>query len=234
MGRGEDQERRDVRSEQARAQIADQATNRVHGKDIQSVVNTEQEFQFRSVITRNAGEHAVDDGAPGGHEPRSRCDGDQTGDDAGAEAHGRPFLLQPIVEQTPGDAADTRCQVGDHGSHDGAHRSAQCRTSVEAEPTHPQEDGANDDLSDIMGPEVQLVSAVPAAFAEHQRVCQRSGARRDMHGCPTGEIKATHNGDPAVRVPRPTSNGIVDDGGPEEHENNTGEHAATLCDGANS
>jgi hypothetical protein len=36
-----------------------------------------------------------------------------------------------------------------------------------------------------------------------------------------------------VRVPCPACDGVVDNGGPDKHEDDAGEHAATLCDGTN-
>ena len=221
----------DVRGEQAGAQVTDQATDGVHREDIQCVIDAQQELQLRGVIARAAGQHTVDDRAPGGHVSGPGRDGHQPGHDTGAEPHRRPLPLEAIVEQTPRHSADARCQIGDHGSHDGAHRRTQRGPGVEAEPPDPQEDRADDDLGDVVRAEVELVGAVAPALAEHEGVRERRRAGGDVHGRAAGEVEAAHRRDPAGWVPRPAGDGVVDDRRPEQHEDDTGKHATALGDG---
>lgn len=53
-----------------------------------------------------------------------------------------------------------------------------------------------------------------------------------MHGGSAGEVEAAHVIDPARGVPGPAGDGVVDDGCPDEHVDDAGEHAAAFCDGA--
>lgn len=80
----------------------------------------------------------------------ARGDGDEPGDDPGAEPDGRPLPLQAIIKNAPGEAADSRRQIGIGGGHDSAHVGRQGRAGIEPEPTHPQKDGADDDVGDVM------------------------------------------------------------------------------------
>ena len=47
------------------------------------------------------------------------------------------------------------------------------------------------------------------------------------------KVKPTHLVRPAGWIPCPASDGIVDDGRPDEHEDHTREHASTLSNGTN-
>lgn len=50
-----------------------------------------------------------------------------------------------------------------------------------------------------------------------------------MHGSSTSEVEAAHFEGPASRVPGPACDRVVDYGGPDEHEDDAGEHAASVC-----
>lgn len=52
-----------------------------------------------------------------------------------------------------------------------------------------------------------------------------------MDGAAAGEVVVGQLGEPAVGVPGPVGDGVVDDGGPDEHEDDGGEHAAAVSDG---
>lgn len=53
-----------------------------------------------------------------------------------------------------------------------------------------------------------------------------------MDGAAAGEVVVGELGEPAVGVPGPVGDGIVDDGGPDEHEDDGGEHAAAISNSA--
>jgi len=83
-----------------------------------------------------------------------------------------------------------------------------------------------------MGAVVELVGAVAAALAEHQGVGQGGGAGGDMDGGSAGEVEAAELEDPAAGVPGPAGDRVIDDGGPDEHEDEGGQHTAALCGSA--
>ena len=72
--------------------------------------------------------------------------------------------------------------------------------------------------------------AVP--LPQSVRVSKSSSARSNMHRSAAGEIKTAHLRRPAVGVPGPAGDRVVDDGGPDEHEDDAGQHAAALGDGS--
>ena len=147
-----------VCGEEGGEDVADQTADGVLGEDIERVVDAQHELQLRGVVCACCANDAVDDGGPGGHEARAGCDGYKACYDAGAEAHGGPFALEAVVEHAPGDSADAGGEVGYDCGHHGSHVGCEGGTGVEAEPTDPEEDSADDDVCDIVGTIIELVS----------------------------------------------------------------------------
>lgn len=54
-----------------------------------------------------------------------------------------------------------------------------------------------------------------------------------MDGNSTSEVETVYLEYPACRIPCLACDGVVDDGGPDEHEDDAGKHAASLCGCAN-
>lgn len=202
------------------------------GKDVEGIVNANEELELSGKVTANSTDDTNDEASPRSDETRSRRNRNKSGNGARAEANGAPFLLQTIIEQDPSNTTDRRSQVGDETSHDGANVHAQGGTTVEAEPADPEEHGADDDVCDAVRAVGQAVVLVVAgALAEHDAVGEGAGARGDVDGAASGEVVRGELEEPAVGVPGPVGDGVVDDGGPDEHEDDGGEHAATVGDG---
>lgn len=79
---------------------------------------------------------------------------------------------------------------------------------------------------------LQYQLTVAATLAQHDGVRQSRRAGRDVHGGSASEVEAAHLGDPAGWVPGPAGDGVINDGGPDEHEDDAGQHAAALGDSA--
>ena len=199
-------------------------------KDIEGIVNANEELELGSVVAGNGTNNTKDKRSPGRDKARARSNGNKTSNNTRAEAHGRPLALQAVVEQTPGHTSDRCGKVSDNGGHDSAEVSRESRASIETEPSNPEEDCANDDMRDVVRAVVELVGSVTATLAQHQGVGQGSRSGSNVDGGTTGIVKTSEFVYPACRVPCPAGNGVVDDGAPDEHEDNTGEHAATLGD----
>lgn len=165
-----------VGSEESSEQVADQTANSVHGEDIESVIDFEKVLELGSVVAADTADNTEDNSRPGGNETGTRRDGNETGDDAGAEADSGPLAFETVVEETPGHATNGGSQVGNDGGHDGAKVGAERGSGVETEPAHPEEDGADDDVSNVVRAVVEFVSAVATTLAEHERVGESSSA----------------------------------------------------------
>lgn len=118
----------------------------------------------------------VDNGSPGWDETGTRSNGHKASNDTRAETNSGPLALKTVIENTPCNATNTGSQVSDNSGHNSAHVSSQSGTSVETEPSDPQEDGTDNNVRHVMWAVVQLVSAVTAALAQHNRVGERSAS----------------------------------------------------------
>lgn len=223
-----------VSSEEGGQDVTGHTANGVLGKDIQTVVNAKDKLELGGKVAHDSTDDTVDDSSPGGDETRGRGDGNEAGNGTRAEADSGPLLLQAVVEQAPGDTGDGGSQVGDQAGHDGAQVSSQGGTTVEAEPADPEEDGSEHDVGDVVGAVGQALGLVVAgALAEHERVGEGGGTGRDVDGGTTGKVETAELEGPAVGVPGPVGDGVVDDGGPDEDEDDAGQHATAVSSSTN-
>lgn len=222
-----------LRSEDAGADVTDHAADAVDGEDIESIVNTDEELELGSEVADDAANDAHDEGAPGGDEAGAGGDDDEAGDGTGAEANGGPLALEAEIEEDPGETAHRGGQVGVEAGDDGADVHGEGGAAVEAEPADPEEDGADDDVGDVVRPPGHAgVVAVAGALAEHEGVGEGGGAGGDVDGAAAGEVEGAQLVEPAVGVPGPVGDGVVDDGGPDEEEDERGKDATAVSDGA--
>lgn len=201
----------DLRSEEACEEVTNQTTNGVHGEDIERVIDVQQVLDLRGEVTGDSADDTEYDGGPRWYEARRRSDGDQASDDTRAETHSRPLTIESVIEQGPCDSASSSSGVRHEARHDGADVSSERRATVEAEPAHPQEDRAEDDVRYVMGTVWQACGgAVSGALPEHHGVGESSSAGGDVNRGSAGEIESAEEEGPAVRVPCPTGDGVVD------------------------
>lgn len=151
--------------EEAGEDIPDEASNSVLREDVEGIVNTKDELQLRRVVGSRGAQDAVDDGRPRGDVTTPRRNRDQPGHNTRAEPDRRPLLLESVVENTPRDASHRCRQVRDYSGHYSPQIRRQRRSSIEAEPTHPQEHRADNNMRDVVRPVIQLVRAVAASLA---------------------------------------------------------------------
>lgn len=162
---------RSLRGKEGSADVASNTTNSVDGKDIESVVDANQELELGGDVAYNTTDDAENDGSPGGNVTRAGSDGNETGNGTGAEADSGPLLLQAVVEKAPGDTTDRGGNVGDDAGHDGAQVSSEGRAAVEAEPANPQEHGSEDDVGHVVRSVRETGGlGVASSLAEHERV----------------------------------------------------------------
>lgn len=180
-----------VGGEETREQVAEETANAMYGEDVQGVIGTQVILELGGEIASNSRRQSIDDGRPGGDEARSRCHADQTADDARTEADSAPFLLEAVVDQTPSDAPDACGEVGHERSHDCSQVGTQCASRIEAKPADPEEDGADDNVGDIVRTVVECVRAMPFALAQNVTVGQRCSSTGDVHGSATSEVQTS-------------------------------------------
>jgi len=164
-----------IGSEETCQKISNQTANTVNGENIKSIVDVKQELELGGIIASNASDNAEDHSSPGGNETTARSDGDKSSNDTATEPDSRPFAFETVVEDAPSETPDAGGKVGDDRCHDGTEVSGQGGTSIEPEPTNPEENSADNNLSDVVRTVVELVSPMAATFSEHQGIGKRSG-----------------------------------------------------------
>jgi len=186
-----------VSSEESCKNVADETTNGVFSENIKSIIDTEDEFELGCVVSSCGTDNTIDNCRPGRDEAGPWRDSNKAGNDTGAETNSGPFALKTIIKDTPCDTSNAGSQVSNNSGHDSAHVGGKSRTSVESEPTNPEEDGSDDNVCHVVGAVVQLVGAVPSALAQHDGVCKSSRSGRNVHWGSTGKVKSTHLVDPS-------------------------------------
>ena len=88
---------RDLRSEEAGAEVTNKAADGVDGEDIKGVIDAEKEFDLSAVIACRTGSNTVDDSRPSGNVSGSRRDSHETSNNTRAESNSRPFLLKSVI-----------------------------------------------------------------------------------------------------------------------------------------
>ena len=64
----------------------------------------------------------------------------------------------------------------------------------------------------------EFLSTITGTFSEVDGDSQSSGTRRNVDGCSTSKVESTLDGRPSVRVPRHTRERVVNNGRPNESE----------------
>ena len=169
----------------------------------------------------------------GGNTNRCRGNSDKSTDDSGAETYCRPFAVQSVIEENPGDTASSSCRMRNKTRHNSPRIRRQRRTAIKAKPPNPEKHRAEYHMRNIMRAIRQSRrSRVPRATAQHQGVSERGSAGGNMHWCPAGEVEPAKDKGPPVGVPGPAGEGVVDERCPDEDEDDGGEHAAAVGGGA--
>lgn len=197
-------------------------------EDVHALIDAEP---FVDILDQGADDSS--DETNDSREPRrdvtsSGGDTDQTGDSAGASTHNRELaLVADEINSDPAEDTSGSCDVGIEGSEHGADSCVEGRTTIEAEPTEPDEDSAEEDEGGVVGLAVRLL-AVVLSLSENHGVGESSPAGGDMHRSSTSEIERRKVEEPAIGIPCPAGNRAVDDSRPQEAKHKRRHDTSTL------
>jgi hypothetical protein len=223
-----------IRSEETSQEVADDTTDTVLSEHIEALINAKDKLELGAKVASDGADNTEDNSSPRGNVTSARGDGNETGNDTGAEADSAPLALKAVVEKAPGEASNAGGDVGDDAGHDSAEVRGKSGTTVEAEPANPEENGSENDVGDVVGTVGETVNlAVAGALSEHQGVGESGGTGADVDWGTTGEIETAHDERPAIGVPGPVRNRVIDDGGPDEDEDDCGEDASAVSSATN-
>lgn len=132
------------------------------------------------------------------------------------------------VDEDPANGTGGGGSVGVEGGVHGADGAVEGGTTVEAEPSKPDEAGAEEDEGGVVRLVVHGVLATLGALAEDESVGEGGPAGGDVDGSSSGVVEGGEVEEPSVGVPGPACDRAVDDGAPAEAEDERGDDAATL------
>lgn len=208
--------------EETGKEATDHAANPVRSKDIESLINANEKLELGGKVTGDGGNRTDGKSSWGTDVASSRGDTDQTRNSTGAEANSGPFAFKPVVQEHPDQTTDRGRKVGDDTSLNSPQVGRKSGTTIEAEPTEPEENGADNNESSVVGLVGESFSAVASTLAEVQGDSKRGSTRRDVNGGPTSKVETAHDKRPAVGVPCPARERAVDEGEPAEEEDHNG------------
>lgn len=224
-----------VVGEESSEDVTNHTANTVSSEDVKSIVVTDKVLETSGEVAGSTTENAESDGGRSSNVTGSRSDGDQTRDGTGAEANSGPLPLEPPVPEHPGQGTDRSSDLGDHHSLDSPKVGTDGGTTVEAEPTEPEEDSSQDAVSDVVRAVSKLLGAVALTFAKEDGDGKSSGTGGDVDGCTTSKVKTAHLVGPAkTNVPCPVGDGAVDDGDEGESKDQDGSKTGTISESTTS
>lgn len=135
------------------------------------------------IIAHDTSDDTEQDASVRHEEPRSWSRSNQSRNNTRAKTDHRPLLCESEIKQDPGDSRERSSQVGVPARHYSPQVCAESGTAVEAEPSKPQENGAESDERDVVRAEVE--KHLFLAFAENQGVSEGAHARRNFDGSAT-------------------------------------------------
>ena len=138
--------------------------------------------------------------------------------------------MVPPFDERPGEACGRRGDMRRHEGVGGQFIRPQGAPRVEAEPPEPEERRAEDREGEVMRPEGLL--CVTAPLPQEKRQGQGRDPRTDMDDDPAGEIQRPEIAEPAPGSPDPVRQGIVDQGRPQDGEDEKGREFHPLREGA--
>ena len=158
--------------EDARKEGSDHATNTVKLEDIHALVDAQPLVDVLAQRADSACDEADEACNPRGDVTGRGGDADKTGDGARASTNKREVALgADVFDEGPAQYAKASGSVGVEYSHHRSDRSVEGRSTVEAEPSEPDEAGTDEDEGGIVGLVVDLVAFV-GALAEDEGVCE--------------------------------------------------------------
>ncbi len=203
--------------EKSRGDGAPGPANPMNTEGIQGVVVSQLPLdEGNGGIADHADAHADEDGVQRGNKAAGRGDGDQTGHGARDGAQNGRCTGKAPLDQGPGQSRRRCRRLGRHEGVGGQFIRPEGASRIEPEPAEPQERAAQDGERQVVRTERLFVVADP--FAQHQRHDQGGNARTHMDDDSAGKIEGAQLSHPAAHPPDPVGQRIIDQGGPEDRQ----------------
>ena len=139
-----------LRGKERCTNVTDKTTHSMDRENVECVITPQKVLQLGGIVACSTTDDTIDDSRPCGNIARARSNRDKSGYDSRTEANCGPLAFESVIDDAPSHATDTSSKVCDDGSHDSANVCTECRASIEAEPSYPQENSSNDNVGYIV------------------------------------------------------------------------------------
>jgi len=107
-------------SKETGQEISYHTTNTVDCKDIERIVNADEELEFGCIIANDTADDTEDDSRPRRDVSRCRRDGNKTSNGTRAPTDSGPFAFKAVIDQHPCKSTHRCSKIGDDASHNSA------------------------------------------------------------------------------------------------------------------
>ena len=192
------------------------------------VVDTHGVLQSGAQVGNDRRNDTDESGSGSTDESSSRGNGNKTGNGTSTKTDDGPFTLESEIHNHPGDGAGRSSQVCVENGKGSLHGSGETRSTVEPEPSDPEEDCTENDLGYVGWLENDTLGPVTSSVADKVRVGKTAGSGSDFNGHTSGVVEDTPFESPTVRRPDPMGQRVVDQRGPAKDEDHSGKQPASL------
>lgn len=159
-------------------------------EDIHSLVDVQPLVDVVTEGANDGGEETDDSGQPRANVTGSRSNTHKSSDDTLTGTNNtEATLVLDVVDEHPADGTSRGSRIGVESGQHGTDAAVQRRTAVEAEPSEVDENGAQEDKSNVVRLSVGLVTLGLLALSQCEGIGKGSPTRRDVDGTTTSEVK---------------------------------------------
>jgi hypothetical protein len=195
-----------------REESATHAANAVELEHFESIIDVKPLVDFLEQTNDDGGDESDRGCIPHGHITSSWGDADQARNSSLTGANDRELLsAENVVEDCP---AKNTSGCGEIRVPDGNHAADACiqsATTVESEPSKPDECCAKEHDRDVVG-FVNMFLAMTRTLAEDKCICKTCCTRGDVDGTAASEVESAESKQPSIGIPGPVGDRTVADG----------------------
>ena len=225
----------------------------VHGESFEGIIDAELEEELAGGKDDNSTNRASEDGSPGLDDGATGGDRNETGEASVAHGDEVPDMVQAVVDDHGGDATGGGGDGGgDGGAGDdslgGFADNGKHGPGVEAVPSHPQDEGTENDEGSVVtghGDGAAIRTEAAGTGTDNHGTHKTSETTNHVHNTGAGKVNHTNTvelvtgagtvhlegGEPSVAVPHPVSHSGVHECGEEEGVAEVSLERGTLGDG---
>jgi len=142
----------------------------VDGENIHGIVDSHRSLESCTQVRDNGGNDTNKSTSGRTTESSGGSDGDKSSDGTGTETDNGPLSLKSEIHKQPCERTGRSSEIGVEDGECCLERSGETRSTVESEPSDPEEDCTEYNLTDVGGLEDDSVGTPSSSFTDKVRV----------------------------------------------------------------